>query len=96
MPRVAGSTLRSPGPVLRHTRYGLRRNRVALTHANYSQRRVWQSTLANSAACGKPRWQVLRVATHAGNQSRVWQTEPRVANTLETVPRVAVDIPLGR
>ena len=97
VPRVAGSTLRSPGPVLQCTRCGLRRNRVAQTHANYSQRHVWQSTLAISAACGKttlaisaecdktmlaisaacgkPRWQsVPRVATHAGNQCRVWQT----------------------
>ena len=61
--RVWQYTLESPGPVLRRTRCGVRRNRVALTHANYSQRRVWQA-----------RWQsVPRVAMHAGNQCRVWQ-----------------------
>ena len=65
VPRVAGSTQGSPGPVLRRMRCGLRRNCVALTHANYSQRCVWQSTLAISAACGSPRWQT--------NTGRVWQ-----------------------
>ena len=81
--RVWQYTLESPGPVLRRTRCGVRRNRVALTHANYSQRRVWQArwqsvprvadTLAISAACGNARWQsVPRVAMHAGKQCRVW------------------------
>ena len=80
VPRVAGSTQGSSGPVLRRTRCGLRRNCVALTHANYKQRRVWQSTVAISATCGKPRWQQCRVwqptlaisaacGKHAGNSA---------------------------
>ena len=84
--RVWQYTLGSPGPVLQRTRRGVRRNRVALTHANYGQRRVWQYTLAISAACGNTRWQsVPRVAMHAGNQKR----GPRVAITRLPVPRVA-------
>ena len=46
--------------------------RVAIHAGN--QCRLWQPTLAISAACGKPRWQLMpRVANHAGNQCRVWQ-----------------------
>ena len=85
--RVWQYTLGSPGPVLQRTRRGVRRNRVALTHANYGQRRVWQYTLAISAACGNTRWQ--------SEKGRVWQCTlahrkgPRVAITRLPVPRVA-------
>ena len=65
--RVWQYTLGSPGPVLQRTRRGVRRNRVALTHANYGQRRVWQYTLAISAACGNTRWQ-------SEKGGRVWQS----------------------
>ena len=73
--RVWQYTLGSPGPVLQRTRRGVRRNRVALTHANYGQRRVWQYTLAISAACGNTRWQSEkggRVWQSRGYQCRAW------------------------
>ena len=70
--RVWQYTLGSPGPVLQRTWCGVRRNRVALTHANYGQRRVWQYTLAISAACGNTRWQSVPRVASRGYQCRAW------------------------
>ena len=50
----------------------VRRNRVALTHANYSQQPRVAGTLAISAACGSARWQSVPRVASRGYQCRAW------------------------